>query len=790
MPRIRIPWALAATLSACAPSPSDTRGVDRCANVRCTPGTTCRDGACRVDCAAGAERCADRCVDLATALDHCGACGNPCRLDHAEPACRDGACAIAACAPGFADCDGVPATGCEADLVGDVNRCGSCGNVCPPSMGAGEVTVCEVGVCRAVCAAGTVRCGGACRASCDNWRWANPDPGPNSLFSVAFADAEIGVAGGARSLLRTPDGGRSWAPVTGAPIDWVWGIDFVTPTRAVAVGFNLTSPQTGGLQSAAMTSDDAGRTWTLRPLPLRAGDDIRDVSFDGIRGAAVGFYGTGGYVLVSRDGGVTWTSALLEAAPTGTLNWFHGVHVRGDSIWVAGTRGLRHSADFGATWTTPAQAPTGRLEDVRFADDQVGLAVGYSEDIWRTDDGGKTWGRVHGGGPSGNWLRAVHWFDSIHAIAVGFSGITFLSADGGRNWSGTNPYPFTYLFAVASQGPTAWTVGTRGVIFRSDDHGATWTRQTRGFNASFLGMSFPDPLRGYAAGEIGGIVGTRDGGKTWQLVLGQYAPYARANPFLGTLGNAFRGVHFRTASEGWVVGDPVSTGSGQTLTDSVILHTTDEGATWTLQPSGVRASLRAVGFSSALKGWAVGGGVALRTVDGGRSWQPSPVVAGQDLRDVAVLSDDVAWVCGSGLIAHTEDGGASWVKVAKPLGIQFTIRFADALHGIAAGISPTVIGGETTTQLELTEDGGRTWMTSPWTMGGLPWATALAPDLKNGVLLDINGKILRTADGGRSWAVDAHPMQGGFYDVRAVSGGWVVVGDFGAILRGPTVAPY
>ncbi len=48
---------------------------------------------------------------------------------HGAAACTSGRC-VAACDPGFGDCDGDFADGCEADFAGDAKNCGACGTAC------------------------------------------------------------------------------------------------------------------------------------------------------------------------------------------------------------------------------------------------------------------------------------------------------------------------------------------------------------------------------------------------------------------------------------------------------------------------------------------------------------------------------------------------------------------------------------------------------------------------------------------------------------------------------------
>jgi MYXO-CTERM domain-containing protein len=92
-------------------------------------------GDCDGDAANGCE------VDLATDEAHCGACGEPCALDHASAVCNASTCAIARCDADYADCDAEDATGCEIDLNTDAANCGRCGIAC------GEGEACVGGSC-------------------------------------------------------------------------------------------------------------------------------------------------------------------------------------------------------------------------------------------------------------------------------------------------------------------------------------------------------------------------------------------------------------------------------------------------------------------------------------------------------------------------------------------------------------------------------------------------------------------------------------------------------------------
>jgi len=58
-------------------------------------------------------------------------CGVACpAVANAMPGCIVGACGIGSCLPGFGDCDGNPANGCEVELATDAAHCGACRAAC------------------------------------------------------------------------------------------------------------------------------------------------------------------------------------------------------------------------------------------------------------------------------------------------------------------------------------------------------------------------------------------------------------------------------------------------------------------------------------------------------------------------------------------------------------------------------------------------------------------------------------------------------------------------------------
>jgi Cys-rich repeat protein len=105
-----------------------THGCVGClSDTDCPAGETCSTGSnlcfpgCNAmhACPATETCCGSFCYDLQKDANHCGACGTACTAaTNAQAACTSGACTVA-CTPGWADCDGNPANGCEWNVLQD-----------------------------------------------------------------------------------------------------------------------------------------------------------------------------------------------------------------------------------------------------------------------------------------------------------------------------------------------------------------------------------------------------------------------------------------------------------------------------------------------------------------------------------------------------------------------------------------------------------------------------------------------------------------------------------------------
>ncbi|MFQ5572131.1 MAG: YCF48-related protein [Rhodothermales bacterium] len=224
-------------------------------------------------------------------------------------------------------------------------------------------------------------------------------------------------------------------------------------------------------------------------------------------------------------------------------------------------------------------------------------------------------------------------------------------------------------------------------------------------------------------------------------------------------------LHFTDKDTGWAVGFDADTD------DAVILHTTNQGDDWTLQPAGFDGFLDGVFFVDDQTGYAVGKNfdgnevIILKTSNGGTQWQPQAVPEiGGTLFDVHLTGAVTGWAVGidadalETLILHTTDG-ATWTQSAHPehTGQLNAVYFADAATGWAVGKDDT----SGAAVILATTDGGQTWVEQahPVAAGNLRGVFFL--DTQMGWAVGTTGSeaiLLATTDGGATWAALSPPQ--------------------------------
>jgi photosystem II stability/assembly factor-like uncharacterized protein len=222
-----------------------------------------------------------------------------------------------------------------------------------------------------------------------------------------------------------------------------------------------------------------------------------------------------------------------------------------------------------------------------------------------------------------------------------------------------------------------WVAYMNGEILYSADEGKKWEKLSQPVREP-IRISFVDEKRGFALMADHGILGTKDGGRSWK-VLGNWP-----DTFLND-------VFFIDAHNGWAVGKM-----------GCVVRTTNGGNTWTLDRLPTDRDLNRVQFVDRNRGWAIGDKQAVfSTTDGGRHW--SRMLSGRgSLYAMHFEPSGEGWVCGdAGVVLHTTDGGKSWTP--QPAPTHETLRAMSFL-----GSDRGLVGGEEG-QVFVTVDGGNSW---------------------------------------------------------------------------------
>lgn len=189
-------------------------------------------------------------------------------------------------------------------------------------------------------------------------------------------------------------------------------------------------------------------------------------------------------------------------------------------------------------------------------------------------------------------------------------------------------------------------------------------------------------------------------------------------------------ITFVTSTDGWACG---STGT--------ILGTQNGGTTWGVQAQGAPATLYSAYFHSITSGIVIGMQAYAITTDGGNSWSPN--MNSYSITSVDFVSTTVGFACGgSGTIYKTIDGGSTWSLLNSGITASLEdIHFISPTEGWASGYSGVILH---------TTDAGVNWTLQPNSLTSVVAAVKFFDD-QNGWACGYSGVIYQTRDGGTTW---------------------------------------
>ncbi len=140
-----------------------------------------------------------------------------------------------------------------------------------------------------------------------------------------------------------------------------------------------------------------------------------------------------------------------------------------------------------------------------FVNSTTGYAVGGA--ILKTTNGGATWSTLL---TAGNWLSSTYFINADTGYVSGDFGTVIKTVDGGVNWDTLSTPP--EAFYLNSLYFTDANTGFAGSVLKTTDGGTTWNLQECSVGYLTYSAAFPDENTGYAVGQYGTIIATKNGG--------------------------------------------------------------------------------------------------------------------------------------------------------------------------------------------------------------------------------------------------------------------------------------
>ncbi len=561
--------------------------------------------------------------------------------------------------------------------------------------------------------------------------------GADDLLGLEFLDSQTGwAAGKSGHVMRTSNGGQTWAYRQVSPAVDVEAVDFVdasqgwlagaeghiwrtsdggvswsgqnTPTLNRLTDLQLLDASTGwavGRGGAILRTTNGGQNWALQTSNTTS-DLYGLFALDADHAWAVGYPGV---IVATSNGGQTWAGQA-----SGTQQWLWDVaFISQQNGWAVGEGGtLLRTTNGGASWNPQFINEARPLQTIVFASAQQGWLAGGQGTVWATTDGGGSWNWAPTGQSKSLWALSA---PAANDLWIAGETQTIVHKQGSGGYVAAAPAaPGEFKAVSAVDANTAYVVGDSGQILKTTDGGVNWRQLSSPITGWMRGVAFPQSANvGWVIGQGGYVLRTTDGGASWTqqtlpdgftgylwditawdetraLALGGAGRVYRTTNAGATWRLAYAPVSFNLLSVDYGTADAVY---GSSWDDS-FFTSADHGANWIRRYPGSGGHLYSVSFLDMLRGWMSGSnGVLMRTTDAGDNWAFQSSGTGADLNQVEMLDPDVGWVVGNGgVIRWTFNGGATWPAQTSPtLDNLLGLDMVDAYDGWAVGANGVIL---------------------------------------------------------------------------------------------------
>jgi photosystem II stability/assembly factor-like uncharacterized protein len=253
-------------------------------------------------------------------------------------------------------------------------------------------------------------------------------------------------------------------------------------------------------------SDDNGITWTQ----INNGLLISEIYSITSKGSSVFASAYGGGIYKSTDNGQTWADAKAGL----TTHLTTAIATSGTDLFAGSANyGVFVSNDDGATWMQTATVlPSDYVNDFTFINNEI-YAATWTRGIIKSIDGGMTWSVL-----SGMPQTTVHCIEAIDSVLLaGTEHGIFKSVDHGTSWTYAMSGISDSIGYCLNKLGTSMFLGSRNTVYKTDDYGLNWIDVSfwmTGFFPGVYGLT-NDGINIYAQTNNDGIKKSSDNGNNW-----------------------------------------------------------------------------------------------------------------------------------------------------------------------------------------------------------------------------------------------------------------------------------
>lgn len=336
-----------------------------------------------------------------------------------------------------------------------------------------------------------------------------------TIYEIKFQDLNNGYAiSAAGTVLKTTDGGTNWTLTQTDATKNLYGLGLLGIQSSIATVI-ATPVLIGGDAGTIVMSMNDGATWELGHIATSQDLLYRASFVSESIGYSSGGTASFGNLLKTTDGGLTWNKLSLDPGQR-----FYSVHFLNENVGYAGSlgpTGLYKTTDGGQNWVslnTGTGVSTSIIYDIKFFDDNLGLAMYSSGQVARTTDGGNTWTAVSAGWGSAAGYN-IFFVNSSTVYICGGGGRISKSVDGGASFSqlptlGTATLYYLHFFDAN----TGFIAASGGRIYKTTD-GFNFTETQLPVTSIFYSIKFAGTNIGWLGGSSGNLFYTEDGGNNW-----------------------------------------------------------------------------------------------------------------------------------------------------------------------------------------------------------------------------------------------------------------------------------